>query len=215
MALDEKTASAEELWDYYMGKYRSQNPIARKLTQGFFACIENLIRELPGDYRILEVGCGPGESTRRIVDMLQGQYFEASAFEHRLIDMHEKFGFPVPLSQETVYEMHRDDNAFDCVLLLEVLEHLEDYETALREIFRVASKSVIISVPNEPLWRCLNFARGKYWSDWGNTPGHINHWSRSSLIRLLEPHGKIVSVQNPIPWTIVKVDIQTEGTYDR
>ena len=214
MALDEKTASAEELWDYYMGKYGNKNPIARRLTRGFFDSVEKLVRELPTDYRILEVGCGPGESTRRIVDMLQGQYFEASEFEQRLIDMHEKFGFPVPLSQESVYEMHREDDEFDCVLLLEVLEHLEGYEAALREIFRVASKTVIISVPNEPLWRCLNFARGKYWSDWGNTPGHINHWSRTSLIQLLARHGNIVSVQNPIPWTIVMVEVPSEGTHD-
>lgn len=211
MALDEKTASPEELWDYYMGKYRSQNPIAKMLTQGFFSAIERLMHQLPNDYRILEVGCGPGESTRRILEMLDGQYFEASEFEQRLIDMHEKFGFPVPLSQESAYEMHREDNEFDCVLLLEVLEHLEDYNTALAEIFRVARKTVIISVPREPLWRCLNFARGKYWSDWGNTPGHINHWSRSSLIKLLEPHGKIVSVQSPIPWTIVRIELDSNS----
>lgn len=214
MALDEKTASPEELWDYYMGKYRNQNPIAKRLTQGFFHCIERLIKDLPADYRILEVGCGPGESTRRILDMLQGQYFEASEFEQRLIDMHEKVGFPVPLSQESVYEMHRQDNEFDCVLLLEVLEHLEDYETALNEIFRVASKTVIISVPNEPLWRFLNFARGKYWSDWGNTPGHINHWSSAALIKLLQPHGRIVSVQNPVPWTIVQVEVEPNSSHD-
>ncbi len=214
MALDEKTASAEELWDYYMGKYRSQNPIAKWLTQGFFTAIENLIKQLPQEFRILEVGCGPGESTKRILSMLNGQYLEASEYEQRLVEMHEKFGFPVPLSQESAYEMHREDNEFDCVLLLEVLEHLEDYELALKEIFRVAKKTVIVSVPNEPLWRCLNFARGKYWSDWGNTPGHINHWSRGSLIKLLQPHGDIVSVQNPIPWTIVQIHLRPDGGND-
>lgn len=214
MALDEKTASAEELWDYYMGKYRSQNPIAKWLTQGFFTAIENLIKQLPQDYRILEVGCGPGESTRKIHSMLNGQYLEASEYEQRLVDMHEKFGFPVPLSQESAYEMHREDNEFDCVLLLEVLEHLEDYESALQEIFRVAKKTVIISVPNEPLWRCLNFARGKYWSDWGNTPGHLNHWSRGKLLKLLQPYGNIASVQNPIPWTIVQINLQPDGGND-
>ncbi|MCG8415340.1 MAG: class I SAM-dependent methyltransferase [Pseudomonadales bacterium] len=203
MALDEKTATPEELWEYYMGKYKNQNPIARWLTNGFFDQIASLIKAFPNDYRILEVGCGPGESTRRILTMLDGQHLEASEFEQRLVDLHQKFGFPVPLRQESVYELQREENEFDCVMLLEVLEHLEDYELALSEIFRVAKKHVIVSVPNEPLWRILNFMRGKYWSDFGNTPGHINHWSASGLKTLVAQHGKIVQVLKPLPWTII------------
>lgn len=203
MALDEKTATPEELWEYYMGKYKNQNPIARWLTDGFFNQIASLVQAFPSDYRILEVGCGPGESTRRILTMLEGQHLEASEFEQRLVDLHQKFGFPVPLRQESVYELQRQTNQFDCVMLLEVLEHLEDYELALSEIFRVAEKHVIVSVPNEPLWRILNFMRGKYWSDLGNTPGHINHWSPSALKNLVARHGEIVQVLKPMPWTII------------
>lgn len=207
MALDEKTASPEELWDYYMGKYKNPNPIARKLTDGFFAGIANLIEDLPGDYRMLEIGCGPGESTRRLLQMLNGQTLEASEFEQRIVDLHEKYGFPVPLRQESVYALQREDDAFDCVVMLEVLEHLQDYEAALEEIFRVARNHVILSVPNEPLWRILNFMRGKYWSDWGNTPGHLNHWSAGAFSDLVGRYGKVVRRLNPLPWTIILAEV--------
>ena len=207
MALDEKTASPEELWDYYMGKYRNQNPIAKKLTNGFFCAVAETVKDFPQDYKILEVGCGPGESTRRLLQMLNGQYLEASEYEQRLVDLHEQHGFPVPLRQESVYELHREDNAFDCVIMLEVLEHLQDYEVALKEVFRVARKYVVLSVPNEPMWRILNFMRGKYWSDWGNTPGHINHWSAGEFSALIARHAKVVRLLKPLPWTIVLAQV--------
>lgn len=203
MAFDEKAATPEELWEYYMGKYKNPNPIAKWLTDGFFNQIALLLQSFPPDYRILEVGCGPGESTKRILTMLDGQHFEASEFEQRLVDLHQQFGFPVPLQQESVYALQRKENEFHCVMLLEVLEHLEDFELALSEIFRVAEKHVIISVPNEPLWRILNFMRGKYWSNLGNTPGHINHWSPTGLKNLVARYGKIVQVVKPLPWTII------------
>ncbi|MEX2130852.1 MAG: class I SAM-dependent methyltransferase [Pseudohongiellaceae bacterium] len=209
MAFEEKTASPEELWEHYMGKYKSSNPLAKFLTDRFFTCIGYSLASLPQQFRILEVGCGPGESTRRIQSMLNGQYFEASEFEQRLVDLHLARGFPVPLTQESVCAMHRADKEFDCVLMLEVLEHLHDYETALAELFRVARSTVIVSVPNEPLWRILNFARGKYWSDRGNTPGHLNHWSSKGFAALVGKYGRVVSVQTPTPWTIVHAEVKS------
>ncbi|MGD8379445.1 MAG: methyltransferase domain-containing protein [Gammaproteobacteria bacterium] len=104
--------------------------------------------------------------------------------------------------------MHRADNSFDCVLLLEVLEHLDDYRQALREIFRVSSRHVIISVPNEPLWRVLNMARGKYWGALGNTPGHVNHWNRHALTALVNEFGVCRQVRTPLPWLMVHAGVR-------
>jgi hypothetical protein len=35
------------------------------------------------------------------------------------------------------------------------------------------------------VWRILNIARGRYWSELGNTPGHLQHWSASAFTALL------------------------------
>jgi hypothetical protein len=83
-----------------------------------------------------------------------------------------------------------------------VLEHLTDYEAALKELFRVASGYVLISVPNEPLWRILNIFRLKYLKYLGNTPGHINHWSPAKLKKVLNNFGKVVKIETSIPWII-------------
>ena len=48
-------------------------------------------------------------------------------------------------------------------------------------------------------------ARGAYWSDLGNTPGHLNHWSRRSFVGLLSRYGQVVEVRSPFPWTMLLV----------
>ncbi|WP_207642472.1 hypothetical protein, partial [Desulfosporosinus sp. I2] len=62
---------------------------------------------------------------------------------------------------------------------------------------------IILSVPREPLWRILNLARGKYIPDLGNTPGHIQHWSKKSFLRLVNRYFDVLEVKSPLPWTMV------------
>ncbi len=39
----------------------------------------------------------------------------------------------------------------------------------------------------------------------GNTPGHLNHWSRRSFADLLGRHGEVVELRSPLPWTMALV----------
>ena len=70
------------------------------------------------------------------------------------------------------------ENEFDLATAIEVLEHVPDPEHTLAEMARCAERHLLVSVPREPLWRMLNMARGAYWRELGNTPGHLNHWSK-------------------------------------
>jgi len=69
----------------------------------------------------------------------------------------------------------------------------------------VAGGHLLVSVPREPLWRALNLARGAYVRDLGNTPGHLNHWSRRAFVALLSRFGEVVQLRSPFPWTMVLV----------
>lgn len=188
---------------YLVGKYKERNLISRLLVGNFYRAIQDAVRLLQPDDRLLEVGCGAGISSLRLRQMLQGQHFEVSDVDDNAVRQFEKIGFPIPFRQESVLELQRASREFDCVFLLEVLEHVQDYRRALSELFRVSNKYVVISTPNEPLWRILNMLRGKYFRDWGNTPGHINHWSSSALVKLIGEYGEVVKVYKPIPWTVV------------
>ena len=200
---DEKNATAGELWAYYMEEYENQNPIAKKLFDRYYEKIARILKHTDSGCRILEVGCGAGESSRRIHRMLNGQYFEASEYEGRLVKKLLETNPPFKVTQESVFEMHREDKEFDCVFLLEVLEHLDNPEAALKELYRVASRYVVVSVPNEPLWSTLNLLRGKYIGDLGNTPGHIHRWSPAAFKKMVSKFGRIIEVYKPIPWMII------------
>ena len=96
---------------------------------------------------------------------------------------------------------------FDLVTAIEVLEHVPDPEHTVAEMARCAGRHMLVSVPREPLWRGLNMARGAYIKDLGNTPGHLNHWSKRSFVAMLEQHGRVVEARSPFPWTMVLVAV--------
>jgi 2-polyprenyl-3-methyl-5-hydroxy-6-metoxy-1,4-benzoquinol methylase len=102
------------------------------------------------------------------------------------------------------------DGEFQVASAIEVLEHVPDPEHSVSEMARVASGHLIVSVPREPLWRGLNMARGAYWSSAGNTPGHLNHWSKVGFKSLLTQFGAVEEVRSPFPWTMLLVKV--EGT---
>ena len=93
------------------------------------------------------------------------------------------------------------DQAFNLVIACELLEHLERPRSAMQELRRVSRGLCLFSVPWEPTWRILNLARGAYWRDWGNTPGHRNHWTRSGFLNFLKPHFSAVTIHPCWTWT--------------
>ena len=52
------------------------------------------------------------------------------------------------------------------------------------------------------LARARWFVRGRCWRDFGNTPGHVRHWSRTGFLELLGSRFDAVAVRSPLPWTM-------------
>jgi SAM-dependent methyltransferase len=100
------------------------------------------------------------------------------------------------------------DDEFDMVAAIEVLEHMPEPEATVAEMARVARRWLLVSVPREPLWRGLNMARGAYLRDLGNTPGHVNHWSKRAFVSLLSRHGTVKEARSPFPWTMALVRLR-------
>jgi len=100
------------------------------------------------------------------------------------------------------------DGEVDLVAAIEVLEHVPEPERTLAEMARVAGSHLLVSVPREPLWRGLNVARGAYVRRLGNSPGHVNHWSRRAFVQLLSGYGEVVEARSPFPWTMLLVTVR-------
>ena len=178
-----KLKAKQEQEDFHY-KYTDEGSgkIGSMLLDGYFKAVEDLVKEANLKKGLaLEVGCGAGFSTKRLRDMLpKGVELEASEYVEQLLPDAKKLNPGMRITAESVYELKRKDESLDLVFLLEVLEHLDYPETALKEISRAVKPGgyLILGVPREPLWRALNVARLKYLKDFGNTVGHLNHWSK-------------------------------------
>jgi 2-polyprenyl-3-methyl-5-hydroxy-6-metoxy-1,4-benzoquinol methylase len=187
-------------------KYGSTNLLVRRLMGGFERAVDGLVtRADPSS--LLDVGCGEGVlvqrwaqrlGERRVVGIdLQEESIQAGWSEHRAPNLE----YRTMQAENLPFAA----NEFDLATAIELLEHVPDPEHTLAEMARCAERHLLVSVPREPLWRALNMARGAYLSQLGNTPGHLNHWSKRSFVRLLSRHGDIIEVRSPFPWTMLLV----------
>ena len=190
-------------------KYGTRNPIARWLTGRFLATVGALYDQVMtrvGDGEVLEVGCGEGELCQVLRRRRAARFF-GTDLSPRILEIARGRHPWLPLAAQSATVLGFADARFDLVLACEVLEHLPDPEAGLAEIARVCRRHVILSVPCEPLWRALNLARGAYLRELGNTPGHLQHWSRSSFVRLVSRHLHVEAVRSPLPWTVVAATV--------
>lgn len=209
--VDHKTLKAQPEAEDFYHKYTEEGSgrIGSKLLDGYFKAVTQLIdeAELPQKATALEIGCGAGFSTKRLRNMLPKTVaLEASEYVEEMLPDARAMNPGVKFIAESVYELKRKDESLDMVFLLEVLEHLDYPDVALKEISRIVKPGgyLILGVPREPLWRTLNMARLKYLKDFGNTTGHLNHWSKRSLIKhVSENFHDVVEVRSPLPWTLV------------
>jgi SAM-dependent methyltransferase len=187
-------------------KYGSGNPVVKRLMARFERDMLELIDQAQ-PRSILDVGCGEGVLTEMWADRLGTERVVGIDLEDPKLEAEWRrrarpnLEFRAGLGHELPYP----DGEFDAAAAMEVLEHVPDPRAVLTEMARVASRWILVSVPREPLWRGLNMARGAYLRDLGNTPGHLNHWSKRSFTRLIGSYGAVVELRSPLPWTMALV----------
>lgn len=186
-------------------KYNTRNPIAKYLMKGFHTALADLVY-MAQPSSIHEIGCGEGYWV--IHWNKKGIPSRGSDFSKQIIELARKNAIsnnlpPTIFEVGNIYEIEREKDGADLIVCCEVLEHLESPEAGLEALQRIVNNHLILSVPREPIWSALNLARGKYISHLGNTPGHIQNWSKASFIRLVRKYFEILEVRSPIPWTML------------
>jgi 2-polyprenyl-3-methyl-5-hydroxy-6-metoxy-1,4-benzoquinol methylase len=190
-------------------KYGSSNPVVRRLMAGFEGTLQELFRRA-APASVLDVGCGEGVLTARWAQELGSRPVVGIDLDDPELRAEwdkrrrENLEFRAMRAENLPFA----DGEFDLAAAIEVLEHVPDPAHTVAEMARVASRHLLVSVPHEPLWRVLNVARGAYLRELGNTPGHVNHWSKRAFVRLLARHGEVLEARSPFPWTMLLVRVR-------
>jgi SAM-dependent methyltransferase len=111
---------------------------------------------------ILDNGCGTGPIYQLIRDTkIEGDSsggkrwnfkYKGTDYSQGMIEVCQKEFPEADWQVEDARKLTEYDNSWDCVLLMHCLDHLDDYQAAIKEAARVAKKYVLIV-----LWRGVNY----------------------------------------------------------
>lgn len=123
---------------------------------------------------ILEVGCGDGALIRLLAQNGQGTFVGADISSY-IIERNSRSGGRI---RWAVLDLVASPlpQTFDLVICSEVLEHIEDHGTALRNVLQMSARYVLITVP-----------RGRQLAT-DLKLGHLRHYEPSALAAMLAEH---------------------------
>nr|MBC7244107.1 glycosyltransferase [Chloroflexota bacterium] len=168
--------------DYDARAFDSVIPLQRYWQRRRYAIILGM---LDRSKRCLDVGCGSSH-------ILRGLSADSIGLDIKLNKLRCARRYKRPLVNASAFALPFGDGVFDQVLCSEVIEHLEASEQPFREMNRVLKKRgrLVIGTPDygSRVWPILErlykfFAPGAYADE------HITHYTRESLLRVLQKHG--------------------------
>jgi len=92
---------------------------------------------LPPVGKVLDVGCGDGKIAEQLMGRLPGLSFEG-------IDVLVRQGSAIPVAGFDGVHIPAAAGAYDVVMLIDVLHHAGEPMTLLKDVLRVAPKSIVI-----------------------------------------------------------------------
>lgn len=168
-------------WEFENALY--QKHLERYLDKMFAYLIST------GARNVLDVGCGEGIVYRAMRE--RGWIGQWTGFDYsaEAVEFAKHASPEADWRQASADEIPFPENSFDLVFSSQVFEHLPNPEGPLRECARVAQKWLLLSVPLEPIFRCLTWASVKLRI--GQDPGHVNFWTPTAFRKFVSDAGRL------------------------
>jgi 2-polyprenyl-3-methyl-5-hydroxy-6-metoxy-1,4-benzoquinol methylase len=155
---------------------RSDNPIHQRLLKAYYLAQD----EVKGD--LLEIGCGEG----RGVHLLEDKVKSFTGID-KITEVVENLSGKYPqasFKQANIPPLDFDDEQFDSVISFQVIEHIKDDESYIKEIARVLKPGGIAMITTPNIKKSLS-----------RNPWHIREYTASQLTELCQPYFSEVSMQ--------------------
>lgn len=189
-------------------KYKTKNPLKRKMVNNLNKKIIELIQENSKDNKVyLDAGCGEGFITSLVAGNIPNITIKGLEYTTEAIKIAREANKDIEFIQGDIYNIPFEEKSFDFVLCTEVLEHLENPREALDELDRISKNGILITVPNEP-WFCMgNLIALKNVKRLGNPIDHIQHWSYTQFKRMIKEkfHEADIKFYKSFPWSIALI----------
>jgi 2-polyprenyl-3-methyl-5-hydroxy-6-metoxy-1,4-benzoquinol methylase len=166
---------------YYPGRYRQYGGLTFKVLRALYGWrVRGWMRHLPKQGRALEIGCGDGW----MLAILRDNGWRVVGSERSMA------GARAAVARNNIPMFVGDVNAiaksrFDLIILFQVLEHLADPISTLRQSAALLEPGgvMIVAVPNASSWQARAFGRSWFHLD---VPRHQHHFSADALGRAFQ-----------------------------
>ncbi len=169
---------------------------------------KNVISCNLGDSRIFEIGAGSGGTLKH----LKNKGFQVLALEPTLYGSTKCRSLGIETLEISFESLDQWPSNIGCILLLDVLEHIEDDLSTLRKLFNLADHGthLVLTVPADP----------KLWSKLDEDVSHYRRYTLKSILNALEGSGWEIksyrywmSILKPVVWfrrKIIRGDFNSE-----
>lgn len=154
---------------------------------------------------ILDIGCGEGITLEKLINKYKdSKIINGVDILKENVKICQNLGLPV--SEDSIYNLHTENNSIDACILSEVIEHLENIDMALKNINRILRSNgiIIIVFPHDIILKLARIIFFKFKEAFADV-GHLHKFTPKTLVKLLESNGFAVISSKNIPfglWTI-------------
>lgn len=156
--------------------------------------IKGLEKYLPDGGHVLEIGCGTGANLRAIKE--KGYHVTGLELDSNAIKYCKDLEV---LQADATAILPYQDNTFNAVIMLDVLEHLDSPLNVVDEIWRIIKPEglIVVMVPADP----------GLWSYWDEMLGHYRRYTKKTLNESFGDKWQVLDMSYSFSWMYYPVKL--------